>query len=112
MDGPHMLLELHGGCRTVCPNNRKLKSNLFSPLNFLNRANISKIRVSHQNPVWGGALRLRMVTHVCLALAGGTMDGRARLNLTQPNPAYGLSPRVYLDSAGVLMQSMARLNLT
>ena len=36
--------ELHGRCRTVCPNNRKLKSNLFSPLNFLNRSNIYQIK--------------------------------------------------------------------
>ena len=36
--------ELHGRCRTVCPNNRKLNSNLISPLNFLNQTNGSQIR--------------------------------------------------------------------
>ena len=57
-----LMPELHGRCRTVCPNNRKLKSNLFSPLNFLNRTNGSKIRaflsvtsepsVGGVNPKW------------------------------------------------------------
>ena len=50
--------ELHGGCRTVYPNNRKLNSNLFSPLNFLNRTNGSKIRaflsVTSEPSVGGG----------------------------------------------------------
>ena len=39
-----LMPKLHGMWRTVCPNNRKLNSNLFSPLNSFNRANGSKIR--------------------------------------------------------------------
>ena len=50
--------ELHGRCRTVCPNNRKLNSNLISPLNFLNRTNGSQIRaflsVTSEPSVGGG----------------------------------------------------------
>ena len=36
--------ELHRLCRMVYPNNRKFNSNLFSPLNFQNWSNGSKIR--------------------------------------------------------------------
>ena len=37
--------DLHGRCRTVCPNTRKLNSNLIIPLNFLNWANGSQIEL-------------------------------------------------------------------
>ena len=49
--------ELHGGCRTVCTNNRKLNSNLISPLNFLNQLNGSQIRAFlsvTSEPIVGG----------------------------------------------------------
>ena len=97
-----LISHIHVGFRTVGPINRKFNSDLFSPLNFVNRTNGSKIRaflsILSEPSVGGGEANSAPSEHRAPLVR--TVDTVAKSETTQELQNTAVQGELTVDKGG------------